>query len=108
MGYIILNKPYPMPLGHDEESIPIKMFDMRYEDYPPDTGVNKLGQYSPVIGKIPGSFRNYFVWDGENAKITKLAPEQLQDILKQGKQIGQKLFKYTMLPDNWYQYAVRV
>lgn len=105
MGYMILQHPIVMHIGHRDEPIPVKMFDMRYEDYMPS---NSIGQYHPVVAKIPGTSRNYLVWDGDRAVVDKLDMTDLADLLTQEKKLGSKSVKYTMLPDNWYQYAVPV
>ena len=105
MGYIILPKAVSMPMGHKDEPIEVRMFDMQYELYPAVGGLSKLSQYSPIVGKIPGTSRSYLVWNGLDARIVKLSEEELQSLLSQEEMVGSKAVKYTLLPDNWFHYA---
>ena len=108
MGYMILPKPVTIQIGQADEPIEVRMFDMQYEKYPPGSGLNNLSQYSPIVAKLPGTNMSYLVYDGLDARIAKLTPQELESLLQQEKMVGPKSVRYTLLPDNWFQYALPV
>lgn len=100
MGYMILPNRTAIQMGHGDEPIPVKMFDMKFELYMPE-----MGQHSPFVAKIPGTSRSYLVWDCDIPRIVKMGEEEVQSQLGKEVVILGKPRKYTMLPDNWFQYA---
>jgi len=92
MGYIIFPQDVEFNLSIHGPII-AQMFDMKYERQPPP--YNKLGQYDPIIAKMPNS-HDYLVWDGSKSTIKPLTEDEKQELLNKG---------FIEMPEHWWKYA---